>query len=136
MPWASDTEYHYTKKVLDAIALGYDAIYSQGIDMGIHVVTEQDRVIEFKADFDLALSSIGKGYWWGLADCEFKAYRDYGKLQRVVIARILGVSDWELQPYGFYRVAQLRGLAYHNMCAFLNGNDTAIMKAREERWLT
>ena len=122
MPWVSDTEYVYTPKVLDAIALGYESIYSH-LDLGMHTITIMDRLIEYKADFDLALSSIGRGYWDGLNEADFMSYSDCGKLQGVVIARILGIEDYELQSYGFYQVPQARGTAYRYMCQFLNGNE-------------
>ena len=120
MPWVSATEYVYTPKVLDAVAVGYTSIYSH-LTLGVHTVTSMDRLIEYKADFDLALDSIGRGHWDTLNETDFRAYSDYGKLQSVVIARILGIEDYELQPYGFYQVPQARGTAYRYMCQFLNG---------------
>ena len=120
MPWVSDTEYVYTKGVLDAIAIGYKSIYEY-LDLGFHTVTSMDRLIEYKADFDLALDSIGRGHWTGLNETDFMTYSDYGREQRVIIARILGIEDYELQAYGFRHVPQVRGRAYWEMCNFLNG---------------
>jgi len=133
MPWISDTEYVYTPKVLDAIALGYESIYSH-LDLGMHTITIMDRLVEYKADFDLALSSIGRGYWDGLNEANFMSYSDCGRWQRVIIARIRGINDYELQSYGFYQVPQARGAAYSSMCKILNGEDLPITKARKKRW--
>ena len=133
MPWVSDTEYIYTPKVLDAVAVGYNSIYER-LDLGVHIVTEMDRLIEYKADFDLALSSIGRGHWDGLNETDFMSYSDCGRWQRVIIARILGIDDFELQAYGFWQVPQARGAAYSSMCKILNGEDLPITKVRKKRW--
>ena len=120
MPWVSDTEYVYTKFMLDSIAVGYKSIYSH-LDIGSHTITGIDRLMEYKADFDLALDSIGRGHWTSMNETDFMTYSDYGREQRVVIARILGIDDYELQAYGFWQVPQVRGKAYWKMCRFLNG---------------
>ena len=133
MPWVSDTEYVYMPRTLDAIAQGYESIYSH-LDLGVHTVTSMDRLIEYKADFDIALSSIGRGHWDGLNESDFMTYSDFGRWQRVIIARILGIDDYELQAYGFYQVPQARGAAYSSMCKILNGEDLPITKARKKRW--
>ncbi len=86
-----------------------------------------------KADYDIAVRSIGKGDWRGSLDVNFRAYDNYGKLQRVVIATILGITDEELEELGLRNIPQLRGRAYNWMCKILNGEDLPIMKAHERR---
>jgi len=109
-------EYCYTVEEVSSITENYCSIYG-----------------DEKADYDIALCSIGKGLWWGLNDIDFRAYDNHGKLQRVVIASILGVTDEELKELGFPTIPQLRGRAYSWMCKILNGEDLPIMKAHERR---
>lgn len=114
--WVGD-QFFYSKRLLKIIAENYCNIY-EGLPLSSGVeVTNPWAIAEYKADFERALQSIGRGKWDGEVT-EFKHYRNYGKLQRIVIADILGIRDIELE--GFYSVPRLRGYAYYLMCLFLN----------------
>ena len=135
MGWDKDRlRYIYTKGALKGIAACYAEIYL----IGFHRTTNPYSIAEYKADFDVALSYIGRGDWRGLEDTNLKAYRYFGKAQQVVISDILGITDpdgsrdHKLQPYGFYQIPQLRGKAYSWMVKFLNGihTDGHIPKAK------
>ena len=114
--------FYYSTKVLKTIAENYGKMYD-GLEFREgHLVTNPWSLAEYRVDFDSALCSIGQGEWDGrLAD--FKYYRNFGKLQRVIIADILGVTDKELARLGFWSVPKLRGLGYFMMKRFLNGVD-------------
>ncbi len=77
------------------------------------------ELAEVKADFDQALDGIGQGEWGG-ALLKFKAYRNFGDYQRIIIADILGVTDSELARLRFDNIIGLRKTAYRMMCQFLN----------------
>lgn len=111
---------HYTYKVgtLRAIADNYCSLYNQEF---FHPRESLLSIALYKADFDLSLAAIGKGDWRGLGDTNFRAYCYYGRMQQVVIADILGITDRELSGLGFYRIPRLRGLAYKWMANCLNG---------------
>ena len=114
MAWVNNT-YFYRIGTLKAIAFGYECLYSDAHIANLY------SVAEFKADFDMALDAIGRGKWRSLTSFNFKAYRYFGKQQRIIIADILNISDRELQSSGFYEVSKLRGMAYRRMVDFLNG---------------
>ncbi len=109
-----DNQYIYSTRTLRGIAHGYKYIYSQ-----MRLSGNLD-LLESKADFDMALNAIGKGHWTGEIG-EFKAYRYFGRLQRIIIAEILGVTDYELAGVGFWDIPRLRGYAYYLMAKKLNG---------------
>jgi len=94
----------YTKQRIRIIADNYS---------NLHGFT----TIDDKIDFDMALRSLGKGAWTGGNLYDFCHYHQYGKLQKVIIARILGIPDEELD---FTRIPQLRGIAYFRMADWLN----------------
>lgn len=128
------TTYFYTKGMLYAITRSYENLYTVGIEIEITAdivarISEPLSVMEFKADYDLALRSIGRGDWRGLTSLDFGHYRSYGRQQQTVIAAILGMGDYELQGRGFYQIDQLRGSAYSRMLAFLNNSSTKIVRA-------
>lgn len=77
------------------------------------------QIAEYKADFDMALNEIGKGNWKGEIR-EFKAYKMFGRLQQVVIADIICFRDYDLVRLGFYRISNLKSIAYSRMVNFLN----------------
>lgn len=110
----------YTYKVgtLRAIADNYCSLYNQEF---FHPREDLFSIAEYKADFDLSLSAVGKGHWTGIVNSDFGAYRYFGKAQQVVIADIIGIRDNELAMLGFYQIRQLRGRAYRWMANFLNG---------------
>ena len=87
MGWDVD-KLHYIYKVgtLRAIAKCYCSLYNQEY---FHPQADLFAIAEYKADFDLALSAIGKGHWIGLENTDFRAYRYFGKAQQVVIADII-----------------------------------------------
>ncbi len=117
-------QYIYSGRVLKDIAANYVHLY-EGIEFnrnGFYHHTDVNpwSIAEYKADFDLALNSIGRGYWIGEIK-EFKDYYKFSKLQRIVIADIIGEEDRELERMGFYRMPQMKGYAYHLMADRLNG---------------
>lgn len=103
-----DKEFFYTKRLLRSIAENYHSIY-QGFRVSLsRDETNPWRIAEYKADFDMALNSIGRGHW----DGELKDIRYFGQLQRVIIFDITqeGIDNPRLKSY-----------AYFLMCKFLNG---------------
>jgi len=106
MPWVNE-EFYYTVKLLKAIARWYSSIYEVAL-IGNYQVTNIFQLVEFKADFDMALKELGK--------C------NSGKQQIIVMADVLGISDYRLRNWGLYRIQELREQAYNKMVTFLNGN--------------
>ena len=121
MGWQDET-YFYSVKILRVIAENYTSVYD-GLEFRPgHLITNPWALAEFRADFDVALQSIGKGRWTGnINGHKFKDYYHYGRLQRIVIADIFGMSDYALEGLGFYDIPRLRGYAYYLMCCVLNG---------------
>jgi hypothetical protein len=121
MPWR-EGKYFYSAGVLKAIAAHYVTIYD---GLPVSWKTEEYNLLslaEYRADFDVALRSIGRGKWVGLpVNAKFKDFKKYGRCQRVVIGDILGVDDYELEMSGLFNVPQLRGYAYYLMRTVLNG---------------
>ena len=121
MGWVTRDEYKYFKKVLISIAQSYDHIYS-GLDINGFIISDGFWIAEYKADFDRALDYIGRGHWTGqIDDVKFKQYRGFGKWQRVVIADIYGIEDFELEDMHFKGVKHLKSIAYGQMAKLLNG---------------
>ena len=129
MPWVND-RFYYTRGILEAIADWYDRKNDYGatssiyevLVIGDYQIVNAWGLVDFKADFDMALDYIGHGEWQGLTSLVFRDYKYFGKQQRIVIADILGILDDELSGWGFYEIPQLRGQAYGRMVAFLNEN--------------
>ena len=116
--WSVDKlTYTYTVGTLRQIADYYCSLYNQEF---FHPQADLFSIALYKADFDMSLNAIGKGYWSGLDNTDFRAYRYFGKAQQIVIADIIGITDYELKGLGFYQVPQLRGKAYRWMADFLN----------------
>lgn len=112
--------FYYSVGVLKYISANYSRIYQEGIEIyghGIYRYTDTNpwSIAEYKADFDTALTGIGKGKWEGKINGDF---RNYGRLQKIIISDIMG--DDELA--GFYDIPRLRGYAYYLMKCFLNNN--------------
>jgi len=105
--WVDDT-YFYSVKTLKIIAWSYRTIY-EGLPL-YYEVHNPFKLAEFKADFDRALSAIGRGKWTGIKGSKISNYRGFGRLQKVVIADIIGEY-----------VTGNGGLAYRWMADFLNG---------------
>ena len=123
MGWSDDQlTYTYKAGTLKAIAEYYGVIYGSAYRPGLFEIQNLFRIAEYKADFDMALSFIGKGGWRGLEDTDFRAYRYFGRAQQIVIADILGITDRKLEAYGFFQIPQLRGKAYYWMMNYLNEN--------------
>ena len=102
------------------IAESYTSIY-EGLPLSLRSeVTNPWALAEFKADFDMALNSIGKGNWTGIISYQFKDYKHFGRLQQIVIAIILGIPDYELEGLGFYDILRLKGYAFYLMAKYLN----------------
>ena len=112
--WVGDV-YFYSVKTLKVIAWSYKTIY-EGLPL-YYEVHNPFKLAEYKADFDRALSAIGRGRWTGINGSKISNYRHFGRLQRVVIADIL--DDYE----PVYQVPQMKGRAYRWMADFLNGSD-------------
>jgi hypothetical protein len=132
MPWINETEFYYSSKLLRQIAESYHHIY-QGIVIkswnetidGQTVGCERRisnpwEIAECKADFDQALNSLGKGEWLKITGTQLSNYKSFGRLQKIIIADILGIPDEELMGLGFCNVPRLRGYAYHLMADRLN----------------
>lgn len=121
MGWR-DGKYYYSPGVLKAIAANYTTIYE---GLPVSWKTEEYNLwslAEFKADFDMALRSIGKGKWTGdIQGANFHSFIRYGRLQRIIIADIFGIDDYELGFQGFYNIPQCRGYGYYLMVKSLNG---------------
>ena len=118
MVWNNDV-YYYSVGTIRAIACWYDVV-SEVLMIGDFQITDRFALSLYKADFDRALRAIGKGNWQGLTTTIFRNYRYFGRLQRLVIADILGITDHELEGWGFYDVPRLRGTAYSRMAENLN----------------
>jgi len=69
MPWVNDV-FYYTNGTLRGIANGYDTI-SEVLMIGDFQVVNQFSRAEFKADFDMALDSIGKTEWNSLTGADY-----------------------------------------------------------------
>ncbi len=127
--------YFYSVGVLKDIVASYDHIY-QGIDFykrRIYRYTDTNplSIAEYKADFDRALGNIGRGKWDGNPSYCFRDYREYGRLQQIIISAIIGISDYELEGLGFWDISRLRGYAFYLMKLYLNGgNDVQKDNAR------
>lgn len=118
--WVDDN-FFYTPGLLKAIGKSYLKIYDGLPRLGWELTNPQE-LAELIADFDMALSSLGRK--WEFSDGSFSHYRQFSKTQRVVIADILDVGDIELLRHRFYDIPKLRRIAYSGMCRFLNGAST------------
>ena len=135
--WKGD-EYRYSKWLLERIAQSYGHIYDR-IVLEVYTVildgykVERERcikgeqtLIEYKVDFEGALAKLGNSRHpsrapkLDLSSYDFKTYSKYSRLQQIVIADILGITDWELLGRGFYDIPRLRGYAYSIMAKYLN----------------
>ena len=112
MPWQKDDTYSYSIGELKQIAAHYE---DYGPGRGFNI-------IEYKADFDMALTAIGRGYWDGrIEGKKFGMFKGFGRRQQMIIADIFGISNSELWRMGFYSIGKLRYRAYTEMANHLNG---------------
>lgn len=112
-----DGQFFYTKRLLKSIAQNYE-VYA---DRPIYKMSEyRMSLLDHKADFDNALSSIGCGRWKGEI-APLKVYKYFGRAQQVVIAIILEIPDYELEAQGFWSLPSFRQYALGMMCNSLNG---------------
>ena len=118
MGWIND-QFYYSKKLLRVIAENYTSIYN-GLPRLHSEVVNLWELAELKADFDMALNSIGRGKWDGKMGC-FKDYKYFGRLQQIVIADVFGVNDDYLGGLGFWDISKMRSYAYYLMYCYLNG---------------
>ena len=88
-------------------------------------ITDPFLIVEYKADFDRALSELGRDNWDGKCPTNFNHYKHFGRLQRVIIAQMLGLTDSYLEGQGFDNIPKLLGLAYFRMLENLNERETA-----------
>jgi len=112
MAWVND-RFYYSIGILKRIAENYIHLYHDASWKSLFAL------VEFKADFDRALDSIGKGKWTGKVE-DFRKYKYFGKKQQVVIADILGMRDYELENWGISEARKLRHKAYKSMVKVLN----------------
>jgi hypothetical protein len=63
---------------------------------------------------------LGKGEWLKITGTQLSNYKSFGRLQKIIIADILGIPDEELMGLGFENSARLRGYAYYLMGKYLN----------------
>jgi len=119
MPWVNDI-YFYSVRTLKVIAANYNTIY-EGLPLSLSFeVVNPFNLAEYKVDFDQALSAIGRGKWEGITSDKISGYKGFGRLQKLIIAEVLGVLDEELRGLGFENPARLRGYAYYLMAKYLN----------------
>jgi len=114
MAWVND-RFYYSIGILKRIAENYANLYSDASWGSLFLMAES------KADFDRALSSIGRGKWSGIVGYKLKHYKYFGRLQQVVIAFILGIKDKEMEKLGFQDVKGMRSKAFQRMRDKLNG---------------
>ena len=122
MPWTDSWTYAYTRSTLKSIASNYLSIY-RGLPLTWRqsLISNTVSIAEYKADFDMALNSIGRGHWAGQVNgSKLKDFRHFGRLQKVIICDILGIDSRELESQGFTKIPQLRGYGYYLMAKFLN----------------
>jgi hypothetical protein len=124
-------DYQYSKTVLKAIATyyGQDTIYSV---LDRIIACDPCSVVEYKADFDMALCAIGRGKWCGVVEkmfcyrtgvgvrVDWKLLYQYGYYQQLVLSDVLGIEETELEQKKFDRVPQMKGAAYARMVNWLN----------------
>jgi len=95
-------------------------------------ITNPSSIVDYKADFDKALNAIGRGKWDGIFPAKpeekreeyikyFKKYRNFGQLQRVVIAQMLHIRDHKLLAFGIKDAWKYRYEAFRAMANYLNG---------------
>ncbi len=113
MAWVGN-KFRYSPSKLRKFASGYT-----GIDYDLRF-NRWGELAEIKADFDNALDGIGPGKWTGGVNPAFKRYRNFGDYQRIIIADILGLSEYELTKMRYDDIIGLRKTAYRMMCQFLN----------------
>ena len=82
-------------------------------------ITDDFAIAEYKADYDMALDYIGRGDWFGELT-EWRDYKYYGRLQKIIIAQMLSLGEGFLESQGFTDVPRLRGTAYSRMMEYLN----------------
>ena len=121
------TEYTYARGTLRAIARAYPGICLPYYPVMVWGLRKEDRevtnlwvIAEIKADFDMALSAIGREPWRGWQGSNFDTYKNYGRFQKMVIADMCHIPDYKLSAFGFSNPKQKRGTAYRWMLDFLN----------------
>lgn len=117
--------FYYTKNILETIAFNYQDLYGDGLSFREgELETDLFSLAEFKADFDMALTYLGRGRWCGIIkDTNIRHYREFGRFQLAVIADILKASNYELEMMGYYDIPRLKQIAYYQMKIHLNGGD-------------
>ncbi len=124
MPWSKDYKvFWYTKKLLRTIASNYITVYECGLPLQDGLIVNLFSIAEYKADFDQALKSIGRGKWNGEVYPNMSFYRSFGRLQRSVISDILKLKDDD---------PRLTGYAYYLMTLSLNQGGEANFEANQE----
>jgi len=102
MPW-NRNRYYYTEYVLAKIAEAYPSIYENGIDFGFgNLVTHETAVVEFKADFDLAVKSLSP------------------RKQRFIEMLVGGADSFDMEQGGYYNPALFVRMVFNEMVRFLN----------------
>jgi hypothetical protein len=116
-----DLIYLYSNKVLRCIAEQYFTLYLDGVSFKEgDRITDSASISEYLADFERGVSHLGQK--WVLLN-DFKEYRSWNRLQRIVAADIFGIPDNILEDkYHFINPERLRQIAYSRVKRFLNGD--------------
>jgi len=122
MVWRDD-KFYYSTRILKVIAENYTSLYDGLEFRSGQLISNPWALAEYKADFDVALQTIGQGNWTSNLG-KFKDYHYFDRLQQIIIADIFGITDYELEGLGFYSIPRLRGYAYFQMVKVLNGEDS------------
>ena len=125
--------YRYTRRMLEKIITEY----SRYLEAGCLRVAPLDadkkqgygspgwlRLLEKKADFDMALDSLGIGWWLPICKDAYlikSMFPSLNKKQKVVISLYLGIEDYELESlHLIYDPPRLRSYAFTAMLRYLN----------------
>lgn len=115
MPWVNETTFRYTPRILKGICKQYYRYLTYGYSDGW-----EERLLE-KADFDMALTAIGSGYWDGVVEGKrFKTFKRFSKQQQSVIGKLLGMSDMQIYKFRIDDPAGNRHIAFRRMADYLN----------------
>ena len=123
----------YNRRILEQIARDYDRYLSAGQLRVAPLDADRKqgygspgwlRLLEKKADFDMALDSLGVGWWLPICKDAYlikSMFPSLNKKQKVVVSLYLGIEDYELESdHGIYEPARLRSYSFSVMTKYLN----------------